>query len=77
MSFNFNPYNRVKIEGNGHGAGNGGEVSGARSYEERKKARPDTGQDAFFVSRIGGSGGVALGVVGSPPPQVGTKKLML
>ncbi|KAF8455669.1 phosphatase 2C-like domain-containing protein [Terfezia claveryi] len=51
MSFNFNPYNRVKIE-----------VGGARNYEERKKARPDTGQDAFFVSRIGGSGGVAMGV---------------
>jgi len=60
MSFNFNPYNRVKTEG----SGSGGAV---RDFEERKKARPDTGQDAFFVSRIGGSGGVAIGVVGFPP----------
>lgn len=62
MSFNFNPYNRVKIEGNSHGAESDGAVGGARNFEERKKARPDTGQDAFFVSRIGGSGGVAMGV---------------
>ena len=68
MSFNFNPYNRVKVGGNDHGAGNGGALGGVRNFEERKKARPDTGQDAFFVSRIGGSGGVAMGVVGFPPP---------
>jgi len=74
MSFNFNPYNRVKIEGNGIGAGNGGAVGGARTYEERRKARPDTGQDAFFVSRIGGSGGVAMGIVGVPSPPPGVDK---
>ena len=61
MTFNFNPYNRVKLEmknENEEGAvGLGGET--------RRNTRPSTGQDAFFISRIGSDGGVAIGVVGS------------
>ena len=48
-TFNFNPYNRIKTPG--------------ASIAERKKARPDTGQDAFFIARVDDSGGVAMGVV--------------
>jgi len=32
-------------------------------WEKRKEARPKTGQDAFFVSRINDTGAVAFGVV--------------
>ena len=47
-TFNFNPYNRVSVG-----------VDAAT----KKKSRPKTGQDAFFVSRLNDSGGVAVGVV--------------
>ncbi|KAI5808161.1 5-azacytidine resistance protein azr1 [Peziza echinospora] len=46
-TFNFNPYNRVSV---------GGDAA------TKKKSRPKTGQDAFFVSRLNDSGGVAVGV---------------
>lgn len=61
MTFNFNPYNRVKLEmKNENDEGAAGLGGGTR-----KNTRPNTGQDAFFISRIGGDGGVAVGVVGS------------
>lgn len=68
MTFNFNPYNRVKLEGNGIGSGIG-IGQGRGTLEERKKFRPDTGQDAFFISRVGASGGIAMGVVGFTVPR--------
>lgn len=59
MTFNFNPYNRVKLE-----VKNENEEGVARfEGEPRENTRPNTGQDAFFISRIGGDGGVAVGVV--------------
>ncbi|KAB5580480.1 5-azacytidine resistance protein azr1 [Coniochaeta sp. 2T2.1] len=49
--FHFNPYNRVQRPDPSRGA------------VANKASRPDSGQDAFFVSRIGDSpGSVALGV---------------
>ena len=47
-TFNFNPYNKIPYETN---------------WAARKRARPKTGQDAFFVSRISDTGAVAFGVV--------------
>ncbi|KAK6504128.1 hypothetical protein TWF506_002338 [Arthrobotrys conoides] len=46
-TFNFSPYKRVSFEEN---------------WALRKKARPKTGQDAFFVSRVSDTGAVAFGV---------------
>ncbi|RVD82761.1 uncharacterized protein DFL_007176 [Arthrobotrys flagrans] len=46
-TFNFSPYKRVSFEDN---------------WVLRKKARPKTGQDAFFVSRVSDTGAVAFGV---------------
>lgn len=47
--FHFSPYNRVQPPD--------------RDLKRSKASRPDSGQDAFFVSRIGdSSGSVALGV---------------
>jgi len=48
-TFVYNPYNRIPYESD---------------WETRKKARPKTGQDAFFVSRVKDTGAVAFGVVG-------------
>ena len=46
--FHFNPYNRLQT---------------SQAVQRRKPAqRPESGQDAFFVSRIGNSSSVALGV---------------
>ncbi|KAF3909090.1 hypothetical protein ABW21_db0204478 [Orbilia brochopaga] len=45
--FNFSPYKRVAFEGN---------------WAARKRGRPKTGQDAFFVSRVSDTGAVAFGV---------------
>ncbi|KAF8467769.1 phosphatase 2C-like domain-containing protein [Kalaharituber pfeilii] len=49
-TFNFNPYHRVKTPEFG------------ASESERRKSRPDSGQDAFFISRLDDSGGIAIGV---------------
>ncbi|KAK6533010.1 hypothetical protein TWF281_007174 [Arthrobotrys megalospora] len=46
-TFNFSPYKRVSFEEN---------------WALRKKGRPKTGQDAFFVSRVSDTGAVAFGV---------------
>ncbi|KAK6505501.1 hypothetical protein TWF481_007398 [Arthrobotrys musiformis] len=46
-TFNFSPYKRVSFE---------------EEWGLRKKARPKTGQDAFFVSRVSDTGAVAFGV---------------
>ncbi|KAK6336425.1 hypothetical protein TWF696_001980 [Orbilia brochopaga] len=45
--FNFSPYKRVSFEEN---------------WAARKRGRPKTGQDAFFVSRVSDTGAVAFGV---------------
>ncbi|KAK6541071.1 hypothetical protein TWF694_008448 [Orbilia ellipsospora] len=45
--FNFSPYARMTFEEN---------------WNLRKKGRPKTGQDAFFVSRVSDTGSVAFGV---------------
>ncbi|KAJ6257770.1 hypothetical protein Dda_7559 [Drechslerella dactyloides] len=45
--FNFSPYKRVAFEEN---------------WAARKRSRPKTGQDAFFVSRVSDTGAVAFGV---------------
>ncbi|PHH88449.1 hypothetical protein CDD83_7530 [Cordyceps sp. RAO-2017] len=44
--FHFNPYNRIQPP----------------RRPRRPSSRPDSGQDAFFVSRVADSGAVALGV---------------
>ncbi|CAK7272629.1 Protein phosphatase 2C 7 [Sporothrix epigloea] len=46
--FHFNPYNRLQ--------------QNSTSQRKRPSQRPDSGQDAFFVSRVGETGTVALGV---------------
>ncbi|KAF3938465.1 hypothetical protein ABW19_dt0203787 [Dactylella cylindrospora] len=46
-TFNFSPYNRMSFESN---------------WMKRKRGRPKTGQDAFFVSRVSDTGAVAFGV---------------
>ncbi|CAK7263055.1 Protein phosphatase 2C 7 [Sporothrix epigloea] len=46
--FHFNPYNHVQQT--------------STSQRKRPSQRPDSGQDAFFVSRVGETGTVALGV---------------
>ncbi|KAF3919797.1 hypothetical protein ABW20_dc0109193 [Dactylellina cionopaga] len=46
-TFNFSPYKRMTFEDD---------------WTLRKKARPKTGQDAFFVSRVSDTGSVAFGV---------------
>ena len=50
--FNFNPYTRIQPT--------------SLSTEERpgrRRHRPASGEDAFFISRVGETGGVAVGVV--------------
>ncbi|EPS40920.1 hypothetical protein H072_5215 [Dactylellina haptotyla CBS 200.50] len=46
-TFHFSPYKRMTFEEN---------------WSLRKKGRPKTGQDAFFVSRVSDTGAVAFGV---------------
>lgn len=48
--FHFNPYNRLQ------------QPSAATGPKKRPSQRPDSGQDAFFVSRVGDTGAVALAV---------------
>ncbi|KAF2436421.1 protein serine/threonine phosphatase 2C [Tothia fuscella] len=49
--YTFNPFHRVT------------KTASEISSKERKLARPNSGQDAFFVSNINGTGSVAFGVV--------------
>ena len=50
--FNFNPYTRIQPTSLNVGEGLG-----------RKRHRPASGEDAFFISRVGETGDVAVGIV--------------
>ena len=52
------PKGRLRLGGNPSN-----KVPYEMDWEKRKEARPKTGQDAFFVSRINDTGAVAFGVV--------------